>query len=213
MENAWKVPHIHGADELDATALQVGRRRIKEMHPERAARLTPLSFFVMAVADGLRRYPMINASIDTTAGHIDVHPDINIGIAVATDSGLIVPVIRNADRRGLLDLSDEVARISAAARSGAITTSDLQGGTCTISNYGSMGGRFAAPIIRPPEAAIVGFGAIKDRPFVEDGDLVVRPTIPIAVGCDHRLVDGDLMTAFQEHVIAVLSDPVTLLAR
>ena len=213
MEHAWKVPHIHGSDELDATALQAGRRRIKEIHPERAAKLTPLSFFVMAVADALRRYPMVNASIDTAAGHIDVHPEINIGIAVATESGLIVPVIRNADRRGLLDLSDEVARLSTSARSGAVTTADLQGGTCTISNYGSMGGRFAAPIIRPPEAAIIGFGAIKDRPFVEGGELLVRPTIPITVGCDHRLIDGDLMTSFQEHVIAVLSDPVTLLAR
>ena len=213
MEKAWQVPHIHGADELDATALLAGRRRIKEIHPERAARLTPLSFFIMAVADGLTRYPLINASIDTDSGHIDVHPEVNIGIAVATETGLIVPVIRHANRLGLLDLADEVARISYAARTGAITTDDLQGGTCTISNYGSMGGRYAAPIIRPPEAAIVGFGAIKDRPFVEDGELVVRPTIPIAVGCDHRLIDGDLMTSFQEHMIAVLSDPIALLAR
>ena len=213
MTQALAIPHIHGADEFDATALLSGRRRIKELHPERAARLTPLAFFVMAVADGLHRYPMVNASIDTEAGHIDVHDAVNIGVAVATDAGLVVPVIRDADRRSLFDLADEIHRLTSAARLRTISTAEMQGGTCTITNYGSLGGRFASPMIRPPEAAIVGFGSIRERPIVVDGAVAARPTLPISIAVDHRLIDGDLMTAFQEHIIGLLTDPVALLAR
>lgn len=237
MTRAIAIPHIHGADEFDASALLSGRKRIKDLHPEGAARLTPLAFFVMAVADGLRRYPMINASIDTAldtaldtagldtegpdtegpdqkaAGHIDVHEAVNIGIAVATDAGLVVPVIRDADRRSLFDLAEEIHRLTTAARERTISTADMQGGTCTITNYGSLGGRFATPMIRPPEASIVGFGSIRVRPIVVDGAVAARPTLPISIAVDHRLIDGDLMTAFQEHIIGLLTDPVALLAR
>ncbi len=212
MERTLTVPHIHGSDELDATNLLAGRAAIRSMAAPSADRLTLLAFFVMAVASGLRRYPLLNASI--TLGDdpaIDVHPDIHVGIAVATDAGLIVPVIRHADRRSLLDLADEIGRLTTTARSGRIDPGELRGGTITISNYGSLGGRFATPLIRPPEVAIVGFGSIRPRPFVVDGSVVARPTLPIAVGADHRLIDGDVMTAFQEHLITVLTDPVALL--
>lgn len=213
MTQALAIPHIHGADEFDASALLSGRRRIKDLHPKRAARLTPLAFFVMAVADGLRRFPMVNASIDTEAGHIDVHDTVNIGIAVATDAGLVVPVIRDADGRSLFDLAEEIDRLTTAARSRTISTTEMRGGTCTVTNYGSLGGRFATPMIRPPEAAIVGFGSIRERPIVVAGDVVARPTLPMSIAVDHRLIDGDLMTAFQEYIIGLLSDPVALLAR
>lgn len=215
MTTALDVPHIHGADELDATALLAGRRRIKELHPTRAAALTPLAFFVMAVADGLRRYPMLNASIrlDGSDGHIDIHDHVNIGIAVATDVGLIVPVIRDADRRSLFELADEIRSLTTAARDRTITAQQLREGTGTITNYGSLGGRFATPMIRPPEVSIVGFGSIRQRPFVVDGTVMARMTLPISVAVDHRLIDGDVMTAFQEHIIGLLSDPVALLAR
>ena len=216
MTAALAIPHIHGADEFDASALLSGRRRIKDLHPERAVRLTPLAFFVMAVADGLRRYPMVNASIEvdaTGAGHVDVHQDVNIGIAVATDAGLVVPVIRAADQQSLFDLADEIHRLGTASRERTISTSDLKDGTASITNYGSLGGRFSSPMIRPPEAVIVGFGSIRERPIVVDGRVVARPTLPISIAVDHRLIDGDLMTAFQEHIIGMLSDPVALLAR
>lgn len=214
MTQALAIPHIHGNDELDATALLSGRRRIKQLHPERAASLTPLAFFVMAVADALRCYPLVNASItiDHDQGHIDVHPEVNIGIAVATDAGLVVPVIRDADRRSLFGLADEIGRLTTAARDRSIPAEELRGGTCTITNFGSLGGRFATPMIRPPEAAIVGFGSIRERPFVVDGNVAARMTLPISVAVDHRLIDGDVMTAFQEHIIGLLTDPVALLA-
>ncbi|MEM7337137.1 MAG: dihydrolipoamide acetyltransferase family protein [Actinomycetota bacterium] len=213
MSRSWEIPHIHGNDEADATVLLAARRRMKGQDPEGAALVTPLTFFVAAVANGLQRYPLLNGSIDPQAGTITVHDEVNIGIAVASDRGLYVPVIRNADRQTLYGVASEVARLSTAVRTGAITSEDMSGGTATISNYGSLGGRFATPIIRAPEVLIVGFGSIRDRPFVVDGAVVARPTLPVSVAVDHRLIDGDLMTAFQEYVIAQLSDPVMLLAR
>ncbi|MFW2380564.1 MAG: dihydrolipoamide acetyltransferase family protein [Acidimicrobiales bacterium] len=213
MARSWQIPHIHGNDEADATELLEARKRMRERDPTGAAALTPLAFFVLSVANGLRRYPLLNASIDPEAGTITVHQQINIGIAVASPEGLSVPVIRNADQRSLFNLAGEIARLSEAVRTRTITTQELQGGTATITNYGSLGGRFATPIIKAPEVLIVGFGSIKPRPFVIDGEIVARQTLPISIAVDHRLIDGDVMTAFQEFVIEQLSDPVSLLAR
>jgi pyruvate dehydrogenase E2 component (dihydrolipoamide acetyltransferase) len=213
MRRSWQIPHIHGNDEADATELLEARRRMRERDPEGAGALTPLAFFVLAVANGLRRYPLLNASIDPEAGTITVHQHVNVGIAVASNEGLSVPVIRNADQRSLFNLAGEIARLSEAVRSRTITAAELQGGTATITNYGSLGGRFATPIIKAPEVLIVGFGSIKPRPFVFEGEIVARPTLPISIAVDHRLIDGDIMTAFQEYIIEQLSDPVSLLAR
>ena len=210
MDRSWTIPHIHGHDEMDATNLIEARAAIKHAHPESAAQLTPVSFFVIAVARSLRRFPMVNSSIDVAGGEIIVHEGVNVGIAVATDVGLIVPVVRDADRKSLFDVADDVAALGAAARNRTITAAQLQGGTCTITNYGSLGGRFASPIIKAPEAAIVGFGSIRDRPFVINGAVVARPTLPVVTAADHRLIDGDLMTAFQEDVIQQLVNPITL---
>jgi pyruvate dehydrogenase E2 component (dihydrolipoamide acetyltransferase) len=211
MARSWQIPHIHTSDEADATELLAARTRIQTRHPEAAEFLTPLSFFVMAVANGLRRFPVLNASIDESS--ITIHEEVNIGIAVASNEGLSVPVIRRADQHSLFDLAAEIRRLSTRVRDRSVTVEDLRGGTATISNYGSMGGRFAAPIIRAPEVVIVGFGSIRPRPFVVDGHVVARPTLPVSIAGDHRLVDGDVMTAFGEYVITQLSDPVTLLAR
>ena len=213
MDVAWQIPHIHGMDEVDASNLLSGRARIKQLLGEAGDGITPLSFMITAVARALRRYPVMNASIDMEREVITVHEGVHIGIAVATDDGLLVPVVRDADQRDLVDLAAEVRRLSTAARERSIAAQDLRGGTCTISNYGSLGGRFATPIIRAPEAAIVGFGSIRERPFVVDGVVVARPTIPIATGADHRLIDGDVLTAFQEHIVGLLTDPVALLVR
>ncbi len=210
MEASWSIPHIHGMDEIDATNLLAGRSKIKELLGPVGDGLTPMAFLVTAVARALRRYPVMNASIDTDAQTITIHEQVNIGIAVATDDGLLVPVIRDADQRDLVDLASEIARLSSAARGKSIDVSELRGGTCTISNYGSLGGRLATPIIRAPEVAIVGFGAIRARPFVVDGAVAARPTLPIATGADHRLIDGDVLTAFQEHIAGLLTHPVSL---
>ena len=213
MSRSWsEIPHLTTLDEIDATGLLAARRRLADAGLD----ATVGALLVAAVARGLRRYPVLNASLeaadDGTGGTIVVHSDCNVGLAVATADGLVVPVIGQADRRGLADLAAEVRRLTAAARNRQVGLADLRGGTFTISNYGALGGRFATPIIRPPEVAIMGFGAIRPRPFVVDGAVQARPTLPWSLSCDHRLIDGDVATAFAECVLGLLAEPVALLA-
>ncbi len=209
MTRAWAIPHIHGADEFDASALLDARAAIRARHAD-LAHLTPMTFMVMAVAHALRAFPMMNASLADDAQSFTVHPDVHVGVAVATDRGLVVPVVRHADRLGMRQTADELSRLTSSTRDGSIGVEELRGSTCTISNYGSLGGRFATPIINAPEVAIVGFGSIRERAIAVDGRVEARPTCPIATGADHRLIDGDLMTAFQEHIIATLRQPLLL---
>jgi pyruvate dehydrogenase E2 component (dihydrolipoamide acetyltransferase) len=208
MARSWsEIPHMTTLDEIDASALLAARRSLAEAS---GAELTVAVLLVAAVARGLRRFPLVNASLD--GEEVVVHPDRNVGLAVATTGGLVVPVIRQADRRSVADLASEVRRLSEVARNQKVALEDLRGGTFTITNYGSLGGRFATPIIRPPEVGIMGFGAIRPRPLVVDGEVVARPTLPWCLSVDHRLIDGDLATAFAEHVTGLLADPVRLLA-
>src|SRR5581483_678280 len=216
MARSWaEIPHLTVLDEIDATGLLSARRRLADAGIE----TTVGALLVAAVARGLRRFPVLNASLEAAAGgaggaggEIIVHPDRNIGLAVATADGLVVPVIRHADRRSLAELGAEVLRLSAAARNRSVDVAELRGGTFTISNWGAIGGRYATPLIRPPEVGIMGFGAIRPRPLVVDGSVEARPTLPWALSVDHRLIDGDVATAFTEYVTALLADPITLLA-
>jgi pyruvate/2-oxoglutarate dehydrogenase complex dihydrolipoamide acyltransferase (E2) component len=213
MARSWsEIPHLTVLDEIDATGLLAARRRLAGAGIE----TTIAALLVAAVARGLRRFPVLNASLELDpgrgGGEIVVHPDCNIGLAVATADGLVVPVIRQADRRSLAELGAEVLRLSAAARKRQVAVADLRGGTFTISNWGAIGGRYATPLIRPPEAGIMGFGAIRPRPFVIDGEVQARPTLPWALSVDHRLIDGDVATGFTEYVTGLLADPVALLA-
>jgi pyruvate dehydrogenase E2 component (dihydrolipoamide acetyltransferase) len=213
MTKAWTtIPHIHGHDEIDALLLVDALRGLRRRAAERGALLTLSVFFVLAAARALRRFPLVNSSIDVEAHEIIVHEDVNVGLAVATPAGLIVPVIRGADRRSLQDLAAEIDRLARAARERKVKPDELRSGTFTVTNFGSLGGRFANPIIRPPEVGILGFGAIRERPWVVgSGRIEARPVLPISFGADHRLIDGDLSVAFQEYVRDLLSDPVHLL--
>jgi pyruvate dehydrogenase E2 component (dihydrolipoamide acetyltransferase) len=212
MGRSWsEIPHMTTLDEIDATGLLAARRRLSEAGIE----ITVAALLVAAVARGLRRFPLLNAALELApegGGEIVVHPDANIGLAVATADGLVVPVIRQADRRTLAELGAEVRRLTGAARQRRLDVADLREGTFTVSNYGALGGRFATPLIRPGEVAIMGFGAIRPRPFVVDGEVKARPTLPWSLSCDHRLIDGDVATAFAEYVTGLLADPVALLA-
>jgi len=213
MARSWsEIPHLTTLDEIDATGLLAARRSLAGAGID----ATIGALLVAAVARGLRRYPVFNASLQLSGseagGSIVVHPDCNIGLAVATADGLVVPVIRQADRRGLSDLATEVRRLTAAARNRRVEVAELRGGTFTISNWGAIGGRYATPLIRPPEVGIMGFGAIEQRPFVVDGEVKARPTLPWSLSADHRLIDGDVSTAFSEYVTGLLADPVALLA-
>jgi pyruvate dehydrogenase E2 component (dihydrolipoamide acetyltransferase) len=216
MDRSWStIPHISASNEIDATALLEARRQLRELQPPEAANTTPLVVALVAIARALRRFPVMNASLDLDAETITVHERVNIGIAVATEHGLMVPVIADADRLGVQAMADEVDRLSTAARMRSVSNDDLTGGTHTVTNYGSAGTHLAAPIIRPGEASITGLGSIELRPVVvTDNDspqVVARPTLPLVVCGDHRLVDGDVMSAFQNDIARSLLAPIGLL--
>lgn len=217
MTQSWStIPHITGMDEVDATALLDARSRLQRTLADRgdheaAATLTPLVLLAAAVARTLRRFPLVNAAVSADGTAVTVYDEVNLGIAVATPDGLIVPVIRTADRLDLVALATAMSAVATAARARTIGADALRGGTFTITNYGALGGRFATPLILPGQAGIMGFGAMRERPVVLDGTVVARRTLPVVFSADHRIIDGDLSVAFQEAVLAVVADPLTLL--
>jgi pyruvate dehydrogenase E2 component (dihydrolipoamide acetyltransferase) len=211
MAQSWSnVPHISSMEETDATELLAARDRLRKAMTD-GPKLTALAFAVKAAALALHRFPTMNASIDMTAGTMTLHQQVNIGLAVATNDGLVVPVLADADHRSLRSIAAEIERLTTAARQRTLKPTELRDGTFTITNYGSFGGTWGSPIIRPPEAGILGLGAIKPRPFVVDGQVVARSTLPLVVSADHRLVDGDVLGSFLMFVAGLLSDPVRML--
>ena len=159
-----------------------------------------MPFVFKAVVAGLRKHPILNSQLDEDAEEIIVRGDYNIGVATATDDGLMVPVVENADRKGMLQLADEMRELIDAARDRSIARSDMQGGTFTITNFGAIGGEYATPIINYTETAILGLGAITDRPWVVEregatGDAVkkeveARKVMTLSLSIDHRVIDG-----------------------
>jgi len=213
MAASWsEIPHIHTMDELDASLLVDFRNRMRSMGRPGAELVTLLSVAAVAAARTLRRFPLVNGHVEGHPGEDIVIPEsVNLGIAVATDSGLMVPVVADADRLDLFTMSSAIARVADRARQGDLSASDLSGATFTITNYGSLGGRFATPIIPPGQGAILGLGAVAERPIVVDGAVVARPTLPVVLGADHRLIDGDLAEAFRRSIVDDLSEPLHLL--
>ena len=213
MAASWsEIPHVHTMDELDASLLVDFRNRMRSMGRPGAELVTHLSVAAVAAARALRRFPMVNGHVEGHPGEDIVIPEsVNLGIAVATDSGLMVPVVADADRLDLFTMSSAIARVADRARQGDLSASDLSGATFTITNYGSLGGRFATPIIPPGQGAILGLGAVAERPIVVDGAVVARPTLPVVLGADHRLIDGDLAEAFRRSIVDDLSEPLHLL--
>jgi pyruvate/2-oxoglutarate dehydrogenase complex dihydrolipoamide acyltransferase (E2) component len=217
MTRSWSsIPHITGMDEADATALLDARAKLRRSladqgRDEAAAALTPLVLLAAAVARVLRRFPLVNASVSDDGATVTVYDAVHLGIAVATADGLIVPVVRDADRRDLVSLALEMQRLATAARNRTVRPDELRGGTFTLTNYGALGGRFATPLILPGQAGIMGFGAIRERAMVVDGAVVARPALPVVFSADHRIIDGDLSVAFQEAVLGIVAEPLTLL--
>jgi pyruvate dehydrogenase E2 component (dihydrolipoamide acetyltransferase) len=213
MATAWStIPHVANMDELDATELLEARTRLRRAAGADAELIGIVPLLVMAAVRALRRFPAVNATLDAAGTEVEVHADVHVGLAVATADGLLVPVIRHAGRRDLLDLAAEIDRLVAAARTRRLRPDELTGGTFTVSNFGSLGaGRFSVPIIRPPEVAILGFGSIAPRPLEVDGEVVARPVLPYSVTVDHRVLDGDVVCAFSAAVAEILTNPISLL--
>ena len=165
-----------------------------------SASLTLTAFFVRASVVALTAQPILNASLDEAADEIVYHDAINVGVAVASDDGLVVPVVHDTQTLSLRALGDEINRLTAAARSGGLPPEEIRGATFTVTNYGTEGGRFATPIVRPPQVAILGCGAIRPQPVVDGDRVVAAPALPLSLSADHRVVDGHDATAFLDAV-------------
>lgn len=198
---------VTGMDEADVTELWNLREREKKRMLDRGIHLTFLPFFIKAVQHALLEHPMLNASVDEEKEEIIVKKYYNIGIAVDTPDGLMVPVIKDVDKKTVLELAKEIQELSQKARERKIKLEEMKGSTFTISNYGNFGGTFATPIINYPDVAILGTGRISDRPWVKDGKILIRKILPLSLTFDHRVTDGVDATKFLTKVIQYLEDP------
>ncbi|HEY2829987.1 MAG TPA: 2-oxo acid dehydrogenase subunit E2, partial [Thermoanaerobaculia bacterium] len=192
--------------EYDFSAIEKLRRQNKESYAERGVKLTYLPFIVQAVIAGLREFPIINASMDDT--NVIYHRDISIGIAVALDWGLIVPVVKNADEKNILGIARVVNDLGERARTKKLSPDEVQGGTFTITNPGIYGGLFGTPIINQPQVAILGVGGVKKRPVVietKEGDsIAIRSMCIMSLTFDHRLVDGAVADQFMARIRQII---------
>lgn len=197
-------------EEADITGLALLRDREQAAAGTHGTHLTFLPFFIKAVQHALRDYPAFNASIDDAAETIILKKHYHFGIAVETPDGLMVPVIRDVDRKSVLDLAAEIRALGEKARERKISLEEMKGSSFTITNFGAFGGLFATPIINWPDVAIIGFGRIAERPWVHDGAIVIRTILPISLTFDHRITDGVTAARFLARVVGFLEDPALL---
>ncbi|MFN4232625.1 dihydrolipoamide acetyltransferase family protein [Thermus sp.] len=199
-------------DEADLTELVALRERLKPEAERQGVRLTYLPFIFKAVVRALKKYPMLNASLDEERQEIVYKRYYHLGLAVATERGLIVPVVRDVDRKNILELAREIAELSAKAREGRLSPEEVTGSTFTVTNIGSVGALMSFPIINVPEAAILGVHSIRKRPWVmPDGSIQARDIMYLSLSFDHRLVDGAEAASFTREVIRLLENPDLLL--
>lgn len=194
-------------EEADVTDLWNIREREKKALQEKGIHLTFLPFFIKAVQHSLAEHPYLNASIDGGKEEIIVKKYYNIGIAVDTPDGLIVAVIKNVDKKPVRELASEIQDLSQKARERKIKLEDLRGSSFTFSNWGHFGGTFATPVINYPDAAILGTGRISDKPWVKEGQIVIRKILPLSLTFDHRITDGADASTFLSKVVHYLEDP------
>jgi pyruvate dehydrogenase E2 component (dihydrolipoamide acetyltransferase) len=210
--SARQAPHVTEFLQVDVEATVEAVRRLRELPEFAGIRVSPLLLVARALLVAVARHPMINSTWDEDAQEIVVKHYVNLGIAAATERGLIVPSIKGADALGLPALARALASLADTARAGQASPADLSGGTITITNVGVFGVDAGTPIITPPEAAILAFGQIKDAPWVVDGQLAVRKVTTLSLSFDHRIVDGDLGSAVLRDIGAMLHDPTVILA-
>jgi pyruvate dehydrogenase E2 component (dihydrolipoamide acetyltransferase) len=206
------VPHVAHMDEADVTRLEELRYLERQRRQEQpGGSLNLLPFVVKAVTAGLRAAPVFNASLDPFNEEIVYKQYYNLGIAVDTGRGLIVPVIRDTDRKSIMTISSEIEDVAVRAREGKIDVNELRGGTFTITNVGPLGGTALIPTINYPEVAILGMGRVQEKPVVRDGEIVIRKMLPLTLAFDHRIADGADAARFVSELVRQLSDPNLLL--
>lgn len=208
-----EIPEATCSITIDCTDLVSVAKDLTSMSADEDAsvKVTPLVLIIKAATSGLRRHPEVNSRLDTDAQEIVLLDDVNVGVAMDTKRGLIVPVIRGTDQLSTLDVARELTRLVDAARSGSVRPTDMTGGTFTVNNYGALGTEDGEPIINHPEAAILGVGAIRQRAWVVDGEVVARPVARLTLAFDHRILDGGTAARFLTYVGAMAEHPSGLL--
>jgi pyruvate dehydrogenase E2 component (dihydrolipoamide acetyltransferase) len=210
-QSSQTIPHATHHDTAEVDQLVETRAQLRERAEDRGIGLTYMPFVLKAVVAGLKEYPMLNTELDEENEEVLYKEYYNIGIAVATDAGLMVPVVKNVDQKGILELASEVNELATKARNREISPAEMQDGTFTVTNFGAIGGEYATPIINHPETGILGLGAIEQRPVAEDGEVLARETLPLSLSIDHRVIDGAEAAQFTNTVIEYLEDPTLLL--
>ena len=210
LEAQHATAHLTTFNEIDMSAVSALRDRIKErVEKERGVKLSFMPFFVKAACQALEAYPVVNAQIDGDS--IVYKHYVNMGIAVASDAGLVVPNIKDADRKGMVEISSDIVAIAKRARDGKLAMDDLTGGTFTITNGGVFGSLVSTPIINYPQVAILGLHKIQDRPIAVNGNVEIRPMMYVALSYDHRIIDGQQAVLFLVRIKELMEDPATML--
>lgn len=205
------IPHTTLMEEINVTELAKFRKEYKDFAAAQGVKLTFMPFIAKAVALAIKEYPIFNSSYDHENEEIVFHKNLNLGIAVDTPDGLIVPNIKNADKLSILDLARQIAEVGQKANDRTLTLPEITGGTFTITNYGAFDSSFGTPIIKYPEVAIIGIGRINKKPVVVNGELAVGDVLPISVAVDHRIVDGADAGRFIMKFKEYITNPMLLL--
>jgi pyruvate dehydrogenase E2 component (dihydrolipoamide acetyltransferase) len=200
------IPHVTQFDEADISEMEAFRKQLGEEYAKQGIKITPLAFLLKAAVAALQKYPDFNASLDACGENLVLKQYIHIGVAVDTPDGLVVPVLRDVDRKGIVQLAKELGEISARARDKKLTAAEMQGGCFTISSLGGIGGTAFTPIINAPEVAILGVSRSSMKPVYRDGEFVPRLMLPLSLSYDHRVIDGASAARFIVYLAQTLAD-------
>ncbi|AOZ87437.1 branched-chain alpha-keto acid dehydrogenase subunit E2 [Bacillus xiamenensis] len=205
------APHVTLMDEVDVTNLVAHRKQFKQVAADQGIKLTYLPYVVKALTSALKKYPVLNTSIDDKTDEVVQKHYYNIGIAADTEKGLLVPVVKNADRKAIFEVSNEINELATKAREGKLAPAEMKGASCTITNIGSAGGQWFTPVINHPEVAILGIGRIAEKAIVRDGEIVAAPVLALSLSFDHRMIDGATAQNALNHIKRLLNDPQLIL--
>lgn len=212
MNSVSTIPHFTYAEEFDLTAVMALQQQLKQRYAEKGVRITMMPFFIKAMSLALKEFPIMNAQVNDDCTELTYFDDHNIGMAVDTKIGLLVPNIKQVQNKSIIDIATEVTRLTHAAREGRVAQEDMKGGTISISNIGVIGGTVATPIINKPEAAIVALGRVQELPrFDAQGNVVARKIMVASWSGDHRIIDGGTIARFNQRWQQYLEDPTSML--
>lgn len=211
VKSVYTAPHVTIMDEVDVSKLVELREQAKPLMEKKGIKVTYLPYIVKALVAAVREFPVLNASIDEETNEIVYKKYFDIGIATDTEQGLMVPVIRDADRKNIWSIAAEIRDLATRAREGKLTVEEMRGSTISITNIGSAGGMFFTPVINYPEVAILGTGRISEKPVVRDGEIVVGKVMALSLSFDHRIIDGATAQYAMNYVKQLLEDPQLLI--